>query len=241
MPILDTPAGAPPLLAQHGSSLTGLPSDVWPLIWRYSSRASREALRSTCRALRAIADSKLAVLEVLPTSEWLREVELKREDRLLAKFSNVEALYLRPASARDFIRRVELSTAFAVLGPLPSLHRLHLSGWPSQQHLDIYGALASWCPNLEDLVLEGLTPSSLHRLSQLPHLRRLSLRHTAPHQQHIIMRGCPDVRTLTQLSCLQLTVSNHVHPHKLRPSCVRPTPHITARVTEAIYRVPATA
>lgn len=206
--MLGTPGAPPQSPDMHGSGLTGLPTDVWPLIWQYSSRASREALRSTCRGLCAIVDSNILQLVVFPTSEWLREKELKHEESLLSKFSNVETLYLRPASARDFIRRVELSTALAVLGPLPSLRRLHLSGWPSQQQLDIYGVLSSWCPNLEDFVLEGLTPASLHRLSQLPNLRRLSLRHTAPHQQHIIMRGCPDIQTLTQLTCLQLTVSN---------------------------------
>ncbi|KAG2431889.1 hypothetical protein HXX76_009382 [Chlamydomonas incerta] len=78
---------------------------------------------------------------------------------LSQRFSDLEELFLKPASAHDFVRRIDLrSVLLVLLGPAapPRLAALHLAGWPPPHTGPLCAALPAWCPWLHTLVLEGL-------------------------------------------------------------------------------------
>ncbi|GIL63869.1 hypothetical protein Vafri_17716, partial [Volvox africanus] len=190
-------------------SIFDLPVNVWALIAPHLSTRAVEALRLTCRVATHIVDSQLLrTLCLHPTVPWLLRLQHTGCTRLLARrFSSLQALFLRPASAKDYVNRIDLKVCLSVLGPCPCLKALYLSGWPVPYQAQLYSMLPAWAPALASLILEGaagtLIDSAVRALADLPALRRLAVRF-GPVYDHKRLYTCPDFGPLTQLTALQL-------------------------------------
>ncbi|KAG2487023.1 hypothetical protein HYH03_014393 [Edaphochlamys debaryana] len=143
----------PPGLSDLGPAPTGLldlPAAAWAALAPHLPTTALAALRLTCRdaAQQLDASPALARLRLAPTAAWLSATQQRRNRHdadcketysegatppgaVGRRFSCLQSLHLRPASARDFVKGIDLEACLVALGPCTALRRLHLCGWPA--------------------------------------------------------------------------------------------------------------